>query len=238
MSILKHILSPFIEFSEEGKKDQNVNNGAPSVGEQPAVLTTSAPTPVPPVQAPSLPITSSPASTSSPSAPPGSSASYSKHFDDLITDANANNPAFQGIDFKEFVDSKMDVESIADEETRYKTAFTVLKRVGLTRERLVSTGKEYLNIIESDLKGFENAYAQQYKTNVEQKELLLQKKAEELQELNKRIAAINQDVKQLSDEIVQSKEKLNANRNLFISAGEDKKKEIQTELQKIDQYFL
>nr|MBA2561366.1 hypothetical protein [Chitinophagaceae bacterium] len=146
-------------------------------------------------------------------------------------------PVFQGTDFKEFIDSKVDVEAIADEETKYRTAFNVLKRTGLTKERLISTGQQYLSLIEHDLKGFNDVFMQQYKTDVEQKEMLLQKKAEELQALNGKIAALNKEIKQTSQEIIQSKDNLNSNKNSFILAGENKKTEIKAELQKINQYF-
>lgn len=232
MSILKSILSPFVEFKSDDNKKAESEMAQPA--ENSKVL--------PDVDA--APVTGTTASNNTLPAPAsavsGTSAitpDYQKHFEDLITEANLNNPKFQGTDFKEFIDSKSDVEAIADEGTRYKTAFNVLKRAGLTKERLMSTGKDYINIIENDIKGFESAYTQQYKINVEQKDLLLQKKAAELQELNKRIAVLNQEISQMSQDIVQSKEKLNSNKQSFTMAGEQKKKEIQNELQKIDQYF-
>ncbi len=167
----------------------------------------------------------------------GATADYHKYFEDLIEEANAKNALFQGTDFKEFIDSKIDVEAIADEATRYKTAFNVLKRTGLTKERLVSTGHQYMNIIDTDLKGFTDAYAQQYKKEVEQNEMLLQKKAAELQELNERITTLSQEIKKVSQEITHSKDQLNSNKEAFIRAGENKMKEIEAELQKIEQYF-
>jgi uncharacterized small protein (DUF1192 family) len=233
MSIFKYILSPFVEFKpDDNKKAESEPNAQPAENLKP----------LPDVDA--TPVTgttsltaSQPASVSPVSGTSAVTTDYQKHFEDLIAEANLNNPNFQGTDFKEFIDSKFDVEAIADEETRYKTAFNVLKRAGLTKERLVSTGRDYINVIENDIKGFESAYTQQYKTNVEQKDLLLQKKAAELQELNKRIAVLNQEISQMSQEIVQSREKLNSNKQSFTLAGEHKKKEIQNELQKIDQYF-
>ncbi|HEX8675801.1 MAG TPA: hypothetical protein VF700_01205, partial [Segetibacter sp.] len=162
---------------------------------------------------------------------------YQKYFENLIEEANAKSPMFQGTDFKEFIDSKIDVEAIADEDMRYKTAFNVLKRTGLTKEKLVTTGQEYIKLIDQDLKGFTDAYNQQYKADVETQEQLLQRKAEELQALNDKISALNQEMKQMSEQVVQNKEKLSANKNAFISAGEEKKNEIQMELQKINQYF-
>lgn len=227
MSFLKNILSPFMEFkNDEGQETTGISApgaNTKSAGKQ----TTATGYATPALQTPS-------ASTSATSATVGE---YEKYFEHLIEEANAKNPLFQGTDFKEFIDSKTDVEAIADEATKYKTAFNVLKRTGLTKDRLVSTGQEYIRLIDTDLTGFNSAYAQQYKSDVEQKEQLLQKKAEELQALNEKITAVNNDIKQLSQQIVQSKDKLNTNKDLFVRAGQNKKQEIQSELQKIEQYF-
>jgi len=38
-------------------------------------------------------------------------------------------------------------------------------------------------------------------------------------------------------QVVQNREKLDMNKNAFINAGQEKKKEIENELQKINQYF-
>lgn len=233
MSIFKYILSPFVEFKPDDNKEAE-SELKPQPAQNSTVLPDVNATPV--TSTASL-NNSQPAQVSPVSGTSAITPDYQKHFEDLITEANLNNANFQGTDFKEFIDSKFDVEAIADEGTRYKTAFNVLKRAGLTKERLMSTGRDYINIIENDIKGFESAYTQQYKTNVEQKDLLLQKKAAELQELNKRIAVLNQEISQMSQEIVQSREKLNSNKQSFTLAGEHKKKEIQNELQKIDQYF-
>ncbi len=235
MSILKNILGAFVEFKEEEKtepaeevkvqttqKNQAESIPIPSAGNTNAASTS-------PISASTSTISSSTGSADA--------SEYKKHFEDLIEEANAKNPLFAGTDFKEFIESKTDVEAISDEETKYKTAFNVLKRTGLTKEKLISTGQEYINIINNDIKAFDNAFAQKYKLDVEQKEQLLQQKAQELQVLNEKISALNQEMKQLSQEVTQGKEKLNSNKNLFISAGEGKKKEIETELQKIKQYF-
>lgn len=228
MSILKNILGAFVEFKEEEKTESAEEIKLQSTQNQPET-----------VAIPSAGNTNAtstlPASSSSGSAIDVSE--YKKHFEDLIEEANTKNPLFAGTDFKEFIESKIDVEAISDEETKYKTAFNVLKRTGLTKEKLLSTGQEYINIINNDLKAFDNAFAQQYKSDVDQKEQLLQQKAQELQVLNQKISALNQEMKQMSQEVTQGKEKLNSNKNLFISAGEGKKKEIETELQKIKQYF-
>ena len=231
MSLLKNILKPFVEFNKE---DENAVSGQESkLKQKTRQKEVVNPTGDNVASAPAS-YKTSPAISSS---KPASSNDYHQYFENLIEEANAKNPLFQGTDFKEFIDSKIDVEAIADEGTRYKTAFNVLKRTGLTKERLSTTGQAYIKLIEQDLKGFAEAYNQQYKTEVEQKEQLLQKKAEELQALNEKITTLNNEMKQMSQQIVQSKEKLDNNKNAFVNAGEEKKNEIELELQKIDQYF-
>lgn len=233
MSLLKNILKPFVDFKSDEEKEgsskadnsQQEKPATEQVNAEPNVSGNNNATPV--------------SYNTSPNSSPKSAPlnDYHQYFENLIEEANTNNPLFQGTDFKEFIDSKIDVEAIADEGTRYKTAFNVLKRTGLTKERLITTGGEYLKLIDQDLKGFADAYNQQYKADVEQKEQLLQKKAEELKALNDKISALNQEMKQLSEQVIQNKEKLNVNKTAFVDAGENKKKEIEIELQKINQYF-
>ncbi len=221
-------MSPFFEFKEEetkpGSKEIKLPTGESNNAVKEKTQTISGDK-----------VSSAPSISGTPKSV--ATADYQKYFEDLVEEANAKNALFQGTDFKEFIDSKIDVEAISDEATRYKTAFNVLKRTGLTKERLVSTGHQYINIIDSDLKGFSDAYAQQYKKEVEQNELLLQKKAGELQELNERITTLSQEIKKVSQDITHSKDQLNSNKEAFIRAGENKMKEIEAELQKIEQYF-
>jgi methionine aminopeptidase len=235
MSFLKQILKPFVEFSDDKKTEPANQKNAPKVENKNAT----------PDDNPSIPFTTN-ASINAPlqhyTPLPGMVNSgvfpeHEKHFDNLIEEANAKNPLFQGTDYKEFVDSKIDLDAIPDEATKYKTAFNVLKSTGLTKEKLISTGQEYINIIGRDLNAFQGAHSQQYQKEVKQKELLIQKKAEELKALNEKIAALNAEIKQISQEATQTKDQLNLIRNSFLMAGEHKQREIYNELQKINQYF-
>ena len=244
MSFLKQLLTPFVEFDEEKKKEAAKQNKAAPEPPKPAPVPTAAPSPDEPVNHPLITGTPGQAATVSQTptyTPAGTIAGplpeHEKYFEKLIDEANAKNPFFQGTDFKEFVDSKVDIDDIADETIRYRTAFNVLKSTGLTKEKLLSTGQEYVNIIGRDLNAFQGAHAQQYKKEVGQKEVLIQKKAEELQALTQRINALKGEINQLTQEINLTKEKLNTTKNSFLLAGEKKQKEIQTELEKIASLF-
>jgi hypothetical protein len=247
MSFLKQLLTPFVEF-EDDKKKQAAPQSNPAAAAPKTPANSPKPTATPAVdENPEHPLITGVAKTNTPPPPiPSYSPSgtmtgplpeHVQYFERLIDEANAKNPLFQGTDFKEFVDSKVDIDDIADEAIRYKTAFNVLKSTGLTKEKLLSTGQEYLNLIGRDLNAFQGAHAQQYKKEVGQKEQLIQKKAEELQALTQRINALKGEINQLTQEINVTKDKLNTTKNSFLLAGEKKQKEIETELQKIAQLF-
>lgn len=246
MSFLKQLLTPFVEFEEDKKNESAKENkqattpaSAATVQVSPAVPATDEPAHHPlitnnnssennatqvPQYAPSGTIT-------------GPMPEHEKYFEKLIEEANVKNALFQGTDYKEFVDSKVDIDDITDEALKYKTAFNVLKSTGLTKEKLLSTGQEYLNIIGRDLNAFQSAHAQQYQKEVKQKEQLIQKKAVDLQQLTQQINNLKTEINQLTREIDLTKEKLNTTKNSFLLAGEKKQKEIQLELNKISQYF-
>ena len=251
MSFLKQLLTPFIEFDEDKKKEQQQAHKPAAAPIQPSV-----PPPIPNTLPPidenaQHPLVTGnnkattpdpPAASQVPTYSPTGTLSgplpeHEQYFEKLIEEHNARNPLFQGPDFKEFVDSKVDIDDIQDEALKYKTAYNILKSSGLTKDKLLSTGQEYINLIGRDLNAFQSAQALQYKKEVGHKEQLIQKKAEELQALSQKMNALKSEINQLSQEVNLTKDKLNTTKNSFLLAGENKQKEIQTELQKITRYF-
>jgi len=248
MSFLKQLLTPFVEF-ENDTKPGSANPNPPVTAPAAAPVTpTFLPPPVPAVpENVQHPLVNGPATPITiPDHVPTYSAGgtiteplpeHEQYFERLIDDANARNPMFQGVDYKEFVDSKLDIDDIQDEAIKYQTAYNVLKSTGLTKEKLLSTGQEYLNLIGRDLNAFQSAHSQQYNKEVRPKEELIQKKAQELQTLTQRLNSLKTEINQISQEITLTKDKMNTTKNSFLLAGENKQREIQTELQKIMQYF-
>jgi uncharacterized protein YoxC len=222
MSIFKYILSPFVEFKEPDSK-------TPAKPDSP-VAAKLASSQINNVQTSYK--TSSDTSYSS-----NAEGEFAGYFEHLIDEANQKSPIFQGTDLKEYMDTKVELDSIPDEATKIKTAFNVLKRTGLTKDKLLSTGLEYIKLIEHELAGIEGAFAQQYKNDVQLKEQQLQVKAQEIQELTSKINAIHQEITQLSEQVAQSKQQLNNNKTQFITAGQRKKSELEAELNKINQYL-
>lgn len=247
MSLLKHLLNPFVEFDEDKKDDQPKENKqvtphvmpVQSAAPQPANTTIDIHAQHPLItDNKSIAIATSQVPTYSPAGTlAGALPEHTQYFEKLIDEANRKDPIFQGTDYKEFVDSKMDIDDIQDEAIKYKTAFNVLKSTGLTKEKLLSTGQEYLNVIGRDMNAFQGAHAMKYQKEVRQKEQTIQKKAEELQALTQRINALKAEINQLTQDITITKDSLNTIKNSYLLAGENKQKEIQMELQKMMQYF-
>ena len=252
MSFLKQLLTPFVEFEDETKQGPAKPNSpvtAPASPVVPAPSTDFFPAPAVPavpenaqhplINGPAAPITipDHVPTYSAGGTITGPLPEHEQYFERLIDEANVRNPLFQGTDYKEFVDSKLDIDDIKDEALKYQTAYNVLKSTGLTKEKLLSTGQEYLNLIGRDLNAFQSAHAQQYQKEVRPKEELLQQKAQELQTLTQRLNTLKAEINQVSQEITLTKDKLNTTKNSFLLAGENKQREIQTELQKITQHF-
>jgi hypothetical protein len=248
MSFLKQLLTPFVEFQDDSKQGPAKPNPPATVPTAPPATPSFLPPPIPAVpENTQHPLINGPATPITvPDHVPTYSAGgiiteplpeHEQYFERLIEEANTRNPLFQGTDYKEFVDSKLDIDDIQDEAIRYQTAYNVLKSTGLTKEKLLSTGQEYLNLIGRDLNAFQSAHAQQYQKEVRPKEELIQKKAQELQALTQRLTTLKAEINQISQEITLTKDKMNTTKNSFLLAGENKQREIQTELQKITKHF-
>jgi hypothetical protein len=243
MSLLKQILSPFIEFEDQKKEPEK---GLPSPATRASV-------PAPNEARPSQdedathPLINTPGVIrervdQTPAFSPAGVLEkplpeHVVYFEKLIDEANTSNPLFKGVDYKEYVDSKVDIDDIQDEALKYQTAFNILKGSGLNKAKLLETGQEYLNIIGRDLNNFQHAHSVQYRKEVEPKEKEIRKKAEELQSLQQRVNELKSDINTLTQEISITKDKLNTVKNSFLLAGEQKQNEIENELRKIDKYF-
>src|SRR5438309_5705859 len=121
MSLLKNILSPFVEFPDEKKPAAAAMPQPPIKSSSPPNINTTADA----TAKQSLPETEyhipvpSPAATATPGAMPSTTLPEHKaYFENLIEEANAKNPLFEGTDFKEFIDSKSDIDAISDEAIR------------------------------------------------------------------------------------------------------------------------
>ncbi|MBC7389957.1 MAG: hypothetical protein H7329_12135 [Opitutaceae bacterium] len=233
MGFLKQILKPFVEFDSDNKnktepdktiveKQTDIEEAAhhPLISEDEAVNLPSNEQVAPARNNSSIPL-----------------PEHVRYFEELLDKANRENPLFTGPDYKEFIDTKVDIDDITDETIKYQTVFNILKTSGLTKNKLISTGQEYLDIVGRDLNAFQSAHAQLYKKELVSREIDLKNKVAELQTLTQTINALKAAINQLTKEINESQEELNFTKRSFLLAGEMKQQEIQSELNKISKFF-
>ncbi len=77
------------------------------------------------------------------------------HFDETLREAN-----IQGPDYYELMVAVAEMDYIPDETSKLKAAFAMLKAQGVTKEKLLSTAKQYLEILSKEYDDF-NASAKQ-----------------------------------------------------------------------------
>ena len=132
MSFLKQILRPFVEFEEDKKKEAKTNNPSfppanSKTADQPLDQSVQHPLITGPDK--SIVTNNSQIPTYSPAGTiEGPLPEHEEYFERLIEEANAKHPFFHGVDFKEFIDSKLDIDDITDEVLKYQTAFNIFKK--------------------------------------------------------------------------------------------------------------
>jgi uncharacterized protein YukE len=79
---------------------------------------------------------------------------FNRHFDEVISGANLPGPNY--FTFAQMLGEMGDLPDAA----KYKAAFAALKVQGVSRDKLISTAKAYLDILDQDNSGFKSAVEQ------------------------------------------------------------------------------
>ena len=161
---------------------------------------------------------------------------FAKYFDELFNASNLPGP-----DYYEF--SKM-VEIMnapgMNEDMRLSAAFAGLSVQGLTKAKLLESAQAYINIIDTDAQQFANAVARKVNTDLETKktrakDLLatIQQKQDLILQLQNEIVSDKQQSEKLTSEVMEQEQKMNENSNAYKYACENRKQQIQSDIQKI-----
>lgn len=142
-----------------------------------------------------------------------------------------------GIDFHEYIVAKNGMAMIPVESDRYKIAYNTLSPIGLTKEILNSSAIFYINIVDNELKNFQDQFAKVNKSDVDDKKAQIEAKQQQMVQLSEQINKLNEDIKTMSSEVAQSEQLLSSKSNAFVQAANEAKTSIQTELEKINQFI-
>lgn len=165
-----------------------------------------------------------------------------KFVDLLLKAIEANNiEGFDYLEFKQSVQSLSKVEP--DEAKRFKNAFVMANTMGLTKEKLFSSAKHYVSVLDKEEKKFAEAFNSQKDKQViarkEKGKLLEQSIKEKEAQIKKLQAEIEKEKKQLGNveaDIAKALAKVEATKDGFYSAYHMVLQQIKDDLDKISSY--
>ncbi len=226
MSVLKNIKSLFIV--DETQAAENQPN-------QPQPKQTTPTSQIPPP----LPATSS----TMPMAMPGAAVLDQRIFDSLLKAMEEGNQP--GFDFLEFKNSLQTLATIiADEATRYKSAYATAATMGLTVDKLLDSAKFYQGILSREKENFDKAVLQQVDLNVtakqkeaERLQALIQQKAEQIKKLTEEITAHQEEMNKAQGVITEAANKIETTKSNFYFTLDTVMSQIQNDIANIERHL-
>lgn len=219
----KKILSVFVDNGNEQPKDS---------GHHPAKGRT-APADTPsPGQTGNAPLTGAPLPLQPGNTAPPGDLRFTAHFDKLFTDANIPGP-----DYYEFARMIVAMQVIPDEQSRYVAAFAGLQAQGLDKDKLLSTAGDYLRVLGEDAESFQKTVDSALQEKVQKRSAEAEEKNRRIQTLSQEIGELQAHIGAMQKEIRESQEKLESSRAAYTAESERRRRQIQTDIEKINHYL-
>lgn len=154
------------------------------------------------------------------------------HFDKLFTDANIAGP-----DYYEFARMITAMQVMPDERSRYAAAFAGLQAQGLDKGRLLATAAEYLRVLGQDADSFQKTVEASLQEKVHSRAAEAEEKNRRIQLLSKEILDLQTQIGVMQKEIRESQAKLEVSRSAYAAESERRRRQIETDVEKINHYI-
>ncbi len=149
---------------------------------------------------------------------------------------------FDYMEFKRFLKSLNKVE--LDEATRYRSAFAAGQTMGATKEKLINSAKQYVDILKQEQSRFEQAAQNQRskvvderKTEIESMQKEISDKQQQIASLTQEIEKTKQDISKAKDEVTSAQEKIQQTQNEFQVTYQHVTGDLEADIRKMDQYL-
>jgi len=158
---------------------------------------------------------------------------YVEHLKNVIDQNNIEGP-----DFLEFSKALENMNGLPlNEQQKITNAFSILATTGLTKEHLISTGNQYLTILDKESSDFKTELQAARNTKIDSKQTEIQKLTAENEEFSNKIQANIQKIAVLNSEIQTSSLELSSNESAFNQAFSQIKNQITNLLTSISNYL-
>lgn len=146
---------------------------------------------------------------------------------------NANQP---GPDFYEYHNMVEAMGNLIADEIKYPSVFAGFGSQ-LTKEKLLSTGAQYLHMLEADRSDFDKSLVQARQQKVQSRKEQADKKAAQIKSLQEQIAALNNDIIQLNKQAAEDEARLATEQAAYYQQSDSFMQRIRNGIDRINQYL-
>ena len=158
---------------------------------------------------------------------------FTEHFDKLFADA-----ALPGPGYYEFSKMIAVMQTLTDEKARYCTAFAGLQVQGLDKQKLLTSIRQYLQLLANDTTRFQRTVSDAFEEKVGSKRAAVEKAKNTMQQLSQQIIHLQEQVANWNTEMTENEAKIQSSNSGYNNAMEDCKQHLLWDIEKINQYLL
>ena len=175
---------------------------------------------------------------------PGVKGQVQDKFLEVLFDAlqSSNQEGFDYLEFKDFLRSLANVPM--DDSTRFKSAFATAQTMGATKEKILSSAKQYISILAKEETKFQDALSGQKDRNltgkqdeikklektIQQNEADIEKLKSDIEDHRKQITTLENEINTASDKLAQTASDFGATYQALLSQIQDDVKNIESHL--------
>ncbi len=156
---------------------------------------------------------------------------FQAYFKALYNKANLPGP-----DFYEYHNMVEAMGDLITDDVKYPSVFAGFGGQ-LDKEKLVNSGQQYLDIIAADRADFDKTFQVAKLQKVAERQKLADKKAVEIKALQEKIAALNQEIVQLSQQASADELRLNNEQAAYLQQSDSFRQRITNSIERIKQYI-
>lgn len=158
---------------------------------------------------------------------------FSEHFNRLFSEANLPGPGYY--EFSKMTEAML---VIADEKARFCAAFAGLQVQGLSKEKLLSSTQEYLQVLNADATAFHNTLNATISEKVQSRKDEVNEAQERIQQLSQEIVNLQQQMALLTKEIAENETKIDTNTAGYTAAMADTRNRLLQDIEKIKEHII
>lgn len=157
---------------------------------------------------------------------------FREYFDKLFREANIPGPDYY--EFSKMIDA---MQSISGEQAKFYAAYAGLQVQGLDKDKLLATANQYMRALDTDASHFQATVDTALREKVQGKAAELEEKDRRIRALTEEIGRLQQEIVTLQGEIKENQEKIETSTGGYRAESENRKARIQSDIEKIKHYI-